>query len=366
MSTPWVYHGADVSYFSGKARPALSQKGLHWSEVRPRMDEIRKHTGLSFIPVLVTPEGEYWQDTSEILDRLEQRQPDPPLFPATPVQRAVAYLIELYGDEVGILPAMHYRWSFPESVAKVRADFAASSGDLERSGRFADRMAGALPMLGITPETIPVIEAHTRELLEALCAHFEAHAFLLGDRMSLADCGLMGPLYGHLYRDAAPGRLLRETAVRVCAWIERMGRPDPERQTGWLDDDALAPTLVEVLRVMADGVPMLVDTARAINAWADENARPGETPARAVGLHETTYRNVPVHVATRPYSLWMIQRPLDAYRALTASERARVDIALAGTGWEPLLALAPGHRLGKHGNDLVWEDGGEDRGRVDR
>ena len=129
----YLFHGADVSYFSGKARPALPQKGLHYTEVPPRMHEIMAKTGLAFIPVLVTPEGEYWQDTSEILDRLEERHPDPPLFPTTPVQRVVAYLIELYGDEIGVFPAMHYRWSFPESVAQARVDFASMSGNLEAS-----------------------------------------------------------------------------------------------------------------------------------------------------------------------------------------------------------------------------------------
>jgi glutathione S-transferase len=351
----WVFHGADVSYFSGKVRPALPQKGLHYAEVLPRMAEIREKTGLTFIPVLVTPEGEYWQDTSDILDRLEARCPDPPLFPTTPVQRVVAYLVELYGDELGLLPAMHYRWSFPESVAKARVDFATNSGDLERSGAFADRMAGMLPVLGVTQETIPAIEAHTRELLDALCIHFEKHAFLLGDRMSLADCGLMGPFYGHLYRDAVPSRMLRETAIRVCVWIERMNRPDPERQSGWLPDDALAPALLPVLGAMADGVPMLIDGAHAIEAWADANAKPGETPGRVVGMHETTYRGARLQTGTRPYSLWMIQRPLDAYRALRADERARVDAALSGTGWEPLLELAPRHRLDKRHNELVWE-----------
>jgi glutathione S-transferase len=354
MGRGYVYHGADVSYFSGKARPALSQKGLHWTEVLPRHREIREKTGLAFIPVLVTPEGEYSQDTSDILDRLEERHPDPPLYPATPVQRVVAYLIELYGDEVGVLPAMHYRWSFPESAAQARVDFASTTGDLERSGLFADRMASMLPVLGVTQETAPEIEAHTRELLDSLAAHFSDHAFLLGDRMSLADCGLMGPLYGHLYRDAVPSKLLRETAFRVCVWIVRMNRPDPARQTGWLPDDALAPTLLRVLRAMADGVPMLIDAAQAIDSWADANARPGETPERGVGMHETTYRSVPLECGTRPYTLWMLQRSLDAYRALPAAERARVDGALSGTGWEPLLALEPRHRLDKQHNELVW------------
>lgn len=354
MSRGYVFHAADVSYFSGKARPALPQKGLHYTEVRPRMHEIMAKTGLAFIPVLVTPEGEYWQDTSEILDRLEERHPDPPLFPTTPVQRVVAYLIELYGDEIGLFPAMHYRWSFPESVAQARVDFASNSGNLEASGRFADRMAGSLPFLGVTEDTIPAIEAHLRDLLEKLCTHFEDHAFLLGDRMSLADLGLMGPMYGHLYRDAVPSRLLRETAFRVCVWINRMNRPDPELQSGWLADDALAPTLLPVLSAMADGVPVLVDAVRAIEAWADDNAKPGETPGRGVGLHETSLRGVSMQVGTRPYTLWMVQRALDAYRALSSEERARVDSCLAGTGFESLLALEPRHRLGKRDGELVW------------
>jgi hypothetical protein len=141
----------------------------------------------------------------------------------------------------------------------------------------------------------------------------------------------------------------------VCVWIERMTRPDPERQTGWLPDDALAPTLAPVLRAMADGVPMLVDAARALDEWADANARTGETPERVVGKHGTRFRGVELEVGTRPYTLWMLQRVLDSYRALGEAERARVTEALAGTGWEPLLELEPRHRLGKRRNELVWE-----------
>jgi hypothetical protein len=62
-----------------------------------------------------------------------------------------------------------------------------------------------------------------------------------------------------------------------------------------------------------------------------------------------------VHRYTSAYTLWMVQRPLDAYRALAAGERAAVDQALAGTGCEALLALAPRHRLGKRRFRLVFE-----------
>jgi glutathione S-transferase len=351
---PYLYHAADVSYFSGKARPALPQKSLWYREVFPDYEEIRKKTGLTFIPVLVTPEGEAWQDTSEILDRLEERHPEPPLFPKTSVQRVVAYLIELYGDELGILPAMHYRWNFEPSVRKARVDFAFSSGRLDASGRFADRMAGSLPFLGVTEQTVPAIEAHLRELLDALSGHFSAHRFLLGDSMSLADCGLMGPMYGHLFRDAVPQQLLYETAFEVGCWVERMNRP-PLDQNGWLPDDALAPSLIEVLRVMADGVGLLVDAVSAVEAWADEHAADSGVPPRAIGLIDSSFRAEPLRAGARPYTLWMVQRPLDAYRALSEAQRGEVDGALAGTGWERLLSYRPRHRLTKRANELAWE-----------
>lgn len=346
----YVYHGADVSYFSGKVRPALPQKSLWYREVVPNMKEIVARTGVAFIPVLMTPEGEAWQDTSTILDRLEAAHPEPPLYPATPVQRIVSYLVELYGDEVAILPAMHYRWSFEESEQKARVDFALGSGNLAAANTFADRMAQGKNMLGVSDATAPAIEAHLRELLAALCAHFEEHRFLLGDAMSLADCGLMGPFYGHLFRDAVPGRLLLETAFRVCCWIERMNRP-PLDQRGWLADDAIAETLRPVLRVMADGVPMLLEAVRTIDDWADAN--PQGTPPRAIGLHRAPYRDGELSLLCRPYTLWMIQRPLDAYAALDEAQRGQVDDALDGTGWEDLLACRPRRRLEKRENELV-------------
>jgi glutathione S-transferase len=349
---PYVFHAADVSYFSGKVRPALPHKSLWYREVVPNMKEIVAKTGVAFIPVLMTPEGEAWQDTSEILDRLEAAHPEPPLIPHTPLPRVVSHPIELYGDEVALLPAMHYRWSFPESEQKARVDFALGSGNREAANGFADRMVAGKNLLGVSDETAPAIEAHLRELLDALSEHFEQHRFLLGDAMSLADCALMGPFYGHLFRDAVSEKLLLETAFRVCCWIERMNRP-PLEQEGWLTGDALPDTLLPVLRVMADGVPMLLDATAEILAWIDDN--PGAAPPRAVGLYETAYRSTRLQLMCRPYSLWMVQRVLDAYHGLDAAEREQVDAALGATGWAPLLALRPRHRIGKQRNELVVE-----------
>lgn len=352
-------YGTEVSYFTGKVRPALRYKRIPFAEILPTpavfRDVIRARTGLAFIPVVVTPENETWQDTSTILDRLEEHFPDPPLYPATPVQRIVAYLCELYADEFLPLSAMHYRWSYPESVAKARADFAASSGDAVAAAKFADRMSGAIAALGIVPETIPAIEAHTADVLRILEAHLSEHLYLLGGRPSLADMALVGPLYAHLYLDAVPGRLLRSTAPLVCHWIERVNHPDPDASGQWLAGDALAPTLRPLLELIgADAVPLILDTVRDFDAWADVHRGDAATPPRAIGMHATQLRGVAMQRYTSAYTSWMLQRPQDAFLARAPEERAVVEAVLAGSGCVELLRHRQRHRMGKIGFQLAF------------
>jgi hypothetical protein len=78
-------------------------------------------------------------------------------------------------------------------------------------------------------------------------------------------------------------------------------------------------------------------------------------PPRGIGLYRSPFRDTELSLLCRPYTLWMIQRPLDAYAALTTAQRAQVDAALEGTGWETLLATRPRHRMGKRDNELVLE-----------
>jgi glutathione S-transferase len=359
-SLPFRLYGAERSYFTGKARPALRAKRVYFEEILPTAEayrEILRRTGMIFIPVVVTPEDETWQDTSDIIDALEARFPEPALVPATPVQRIVSYLFELYADEFMLLPAMHYRWSAPESEKDARGAFAALSGDRESANRFADQMAGSLPVLGVVEATMPAIEAHLGELLGHMEAILSDQSFLLGEQMSLADCAMMGPFYAHLYLDLVPGRILLERAARVSHWVERMNHPNPAAFTGFLPGDALHESLHPILELIgSDAVPLLLDTLRAFEEWAD--ARPAETaePPRAVGFHPTRLRGTRVSRYTSAYTLWMAQRPLDAYAALGAGERRAVDRALAGTGCESLFGYRPRHRLGKRNFKLVFEE----------
>ena len=73
-------YAAEVSYFSAKVRPAFRLKRVPHVEILPTpaayREIIRPRTGLAMIPVVVTPEDETWQDSSDILDALEARYPE--------------------------------------------------------------------------------------------------------------------------------------------------------------------------------------------------------------------------------------------------------------------------------------------------
>jgi glutathione S-transferase len=356
-AAPYRFLAYDVSYFSGKVRPALRYKQLWYEERRAHIPEIQQRTGMAFIPVLVTPEDETWQDSTDILENLERRHPTPPLFPKTPVQRIAAQLIELYVDEFGVTPAMHTRWGTELGESSARARFSAMMGSAELGNRAADRMVMARKLLGATEETGPALDDHIRDLFDAESAHFENHPYLLGDRMSVADCALMGQHYAHFFVDLSSRRLLLETALHVVSWIERCNFPHPDEQGEWLADDALAPTLREVLGVMGrDGAPVILDGIREVEAWADARPDDGEKPPRFIGSCKTSLRDTPMERGASSYALWSVQRVVDFYLSLSDQERRAVDSAVAGTGWEPLLAYRPRHRLAKRGFTLVFDE----------
>jgi glutathione S-transferase len=353
---PYRFYAFEVSYFSAKVRPALRHKQLWYEELRADLAEVKRRTGLGFIPIVITPEGETWQDSSEIIDRLEARHPEPPLLPATPLQRIAALLVELYADEFGPAPAMHWRWGTPAREASSRARFVAMTGSAAAGNAAADAMVRRRDQVGAAPQAAPALEAHTRELLAALSAHFEAQPYLLGGRMSLADCALMGFVHGHLFTDLESRRLLLETAVPVVGWIERCNVPCSGRQGDWLAGDALPESARRVLGVMGgDAAPLLLASVARFERRADEGVALGEEPKQSAGVLETQLRGAPFRWAVRSYTLWMLQRTLDAWRELPRGEQQRVRGALAGTGWEPLLDYAPRHRLGKRNFRLVFE-----------
>ncbi|MEZ2744243.1 glutathione S-transferase family protein [Halopseudomonas bauzanensis] len=322
--------GAPVSLYTGKVRCYLQFKGIGFEEVlaTPQVfkELIIPRTGVRYIPVLVTPDDQVIQDSTEIIDHLEQRFPDRPVYPTGPCQRLVALLLEVYGDEWLVNPAMLYRWKIEENREFAIQEFGrtrlpdASAAEQYAAGLEASApFAGALPRLGITDHSRAAIEQSYLTLLDELNTHFSSHDYLLGDKPCIGDFGLIGPLYAHLYRDPASGRLMRERAPQVARWVERMISPDASSHDGaFMPDDQVPDTLLPIInRMFEEQVPVLLETARQLKEWTEANPGVEDIP-RAIGTLRYRLGDMEEERLVFPYTVWMWQRAHDFHNSLDA------------------------------------------------
>ena len=362
----FTMYGAEFSLYSGKLRSYLRQKEIPFREKLPSVLTYRRfivpRTGVRFIPVLHTPDDEVLQDTTAIIDALEPRFPERGVYPVTPRQHLAALLLELYGDEWLLVPAMHYRWNFPESnLPFVHDEFGRMAFPwfpkiMRRAlgRRLGARFQAFVPRLGITEETGPAIENSYVNLLDELNAHFENHAFLLGERPSIGDFGMIGPMYAHLYRDPYPGRLMRDRAPNVAAWVERMVSPEPS-DGEFLSDDAIPETLWPVLKRMArEQVPVLIDTEWRLGEWQREHPQAVEVP-RVLGEHRFEIDGTVGRRMVLPHALWRWQRPRDYYQALSTASRSSASELARRLGLRVALGARPRCRLTRRANRFIIE-----------
>ena len=337
-----ILYGWQLSLYSGKTRAYLRYKGIPHVEKPIRlwtMRTIAKRTGAQVMPVVVTPEGEWLQDTSHIMDVLEARFPEAPVVPATPRQRVAAYLLEAWGDEFWLPSAMHYRWSFRENFKLFQEE--GGRNLMPFAPRFlrdriiatgASRMRGFLAGLGITPAQQPTIELWTNLMLDALDYHFSHHPYLLGTKPCIGDFGLIAPLYAHLGRDPYPKRTLIAPRKHLAAWIERMQNPAEPKGGSFLPADQVPETLTPVMHsVFGEFWPQLSATLAEM-AKALPTLEPGRGFKRSLGMITIPMAGQRYQLGARPYSLWMAQRAIDAYRALPDAQRASTRLWLTGLG----------------------------------
>ena len=216
------------------------------------------------------------------------------------------------------------------------------------------RFQGFVPGLGITEHTIPAIEKSCRGLLAELDAHFQKHDFLFGGRPSIGDFGLIGPLYAHLYRDPYPGKMMREDAPNVAAWVERMLSPEPA-EGDFLADDEIPATLWPVLERMArEQVPVLVDTEWKLGEWRRDHPDAVKVP-RVLGEHTFEIEGTVGRRMVLPHALWRWQRPRDYHHALATRSRRPASGLARRLGLRVALSARPKIRLARRDNRFIIE-----------
>jgi glutathione S-transferase len=365
MVDKYTLYGSELSLYTGKTRAYLRYKKIPFDEVfssrKVYQDIIVPNTGVQFIPVVKTPDNTYLQDTSAIIDALEPVFTERSVIPNTPKQKLVSSIMEMWGDEWLLLPAMHYRWNhdnFPFIYEEFgRVAFPSMPTFVRRfvGKKLGAKFKGFVPKLGITSKTIPAIESWYEEhVLPLLDAHFAVHQYLLGDRPCVGDFGLMGPLYAHLYRDPASGKIMKKIAPNVVKWIERMNGTNTASGE-WLADDEIPITLMALLtRQFAEFWPVQIDTLARSEKWMKEHPDQNKLP-RMIGEHTYQIGGVSETRAIRSFSHWKFQRVLDVYAGLSNSEKASVDPLLVELGGFEAMQTKVSQRVTREQNLLVKE-----------
>jgi len=364
MSDQYTLYGAPMSLYTGKARAYLIFKNLPYTEIFSSLkiykNVIVPQTGVRFVPVVKTPAGEYLQDTAQIIDTLEQRHPERSVIPTTPKQKLLSYLFETWGDEWLVIPAMHYRWNkanFPfiyQEFGKVIAPHMPGFIRAFIGKKIGAKFKGFVPLLGITDKSIPAIEDwYENHVLPMLDKHFAEHDYLLGSKPCLGDFGLMGPLYAHLYRDPAPGTLMKKVAPNVAKWVERMNQPqDVEGQ--FLADDQIPDTLLVLLtRMFKEQWPVMVNTVKVLENWAVGNPQTTDIP-RTIGEHDFTIGDITEKRAIGTFHQWKVQRILDCYHQFDDQQKLSVDTFLLSVDGLDSMQLDIKKRLNRINNKLIF------------
>ena len=230
-----LYGPADTPY-TEKVRRALLYKGVEFSLVEPTQAEDYKRwspkTGQ--LPVLDL-DGEHVPDSTEILLRLDQVFPEPPLLSSDPTVAEQQRQLEEWADESFLWYFMKYRRMamgddyqppLPLLGARDAAPRAKPSATWRRVGAWL-RAGGTWER----PHTALLRELALR--LDDLANFLGARPFFYSERLSMADLAVYSMLI-HLRIDSIPGSALllaaRPTLVLLLERVEAAtGGPRAQR-----------------------------------------------------------------------------------------------------------------------------------------
>lgn len=332
---PLTVYGSEISYFTGKFESYLRYKEIPYRyralDLRMYYWTVPRALGATQYPSVRLADGRWMSDTTPMILWLERLYPDPPVLPSDPAQRYVSLLIEDYADGWLWRPAMHYRWSFADDRRLAASSLAREVVRLPLPRKLRElTVAHRQTRLfvsgdGIDRHTRPHAEQGVRRVYDCLEAIFTERPFVLGERPSLADIGLMGPFWRHFVHDPTPARLLADTAPATYEWAARMWNARGSRI-------GRRPLLSDV---PGDLSPLLREIGATHLEALDQNAG---AHARGATTHDlavqgTTYREVP----TSRYRVWCLEQLRATFERMPPDAQEEVRTLLERHAcWAPL------------------------------
>lgn len=219
-------HQWDISPFCQKVARALRFKGLDYDTVDyngllglrvMRLSRVGK------VPVLDI-DGLRLQDSTRICRYLDERHPEPPLYPREAQARALAELWEDWADETLYWFEVYFRVKDPQAFAQVAELAAAGRPALERLPTRATvkAMLGLqLYSQGLGRQAPEDVEAEFLRHLDRIETVLGAGEWLVGGQQTIADIAVGSQLLEVMRTsDRLRPELLRRP--RLAAWLQRL------------------------------------------------------------------------------------------------------------------------------------------------
>jgi glutathione S-transferase len=325
----YEFIGSKNSYYSAKVRACLQYKRIPYSERTANIESmmrVKELTGDHVYPVVVCPDGTVLRDSCTIVEELEARHPTRPVLPEDPLQRLIATLIETVADEFMLSTTIGLRWYAKDTSEWAKDMFVQISTERvtdkltrERGATNGGRIANS-----IQKRTQHIAEKHfesgkeaTKEICDRLDDHLRETPFLLGDRPSLADLGMMNAMFGHLYRD--PGEVcdhIHWKCISLSLWIDHMLSAAGESDQGSL---YIAPSIK----------PLLASFKLPYGAAAEQSLELAEAALAQPSVGQA----IDIRPRGPLYTGWKIQRLMDLYRTIEDAQRDEADALLEAAGF---------------------------------
>ncbi|MEM6912532.1 MAG: glutathione S-transferase family protein [Pseudomonadota bacterium] len=232
MTKRFQIYVSSISYYSGKFEAYLRYVGLPHDRIELTVSTFQgllQSTGVKKMPAAQCPDGRWLKDTTPMIDYLDREHAQVTVYPDDPVERFLGLLLEDYADEWLWRPAMHYRWSYPDSRAHLARRIESLMLRLPLFLKPFGRLYIAQRQLqiyirgdGVRRANREAIEAIYHRTLQALDALLQTQDYLGGDRPSIVDFGFYASMWRHFALDPDPAAIMRETAPNVYAWVARV------------------------------------------------------------------------------------------------------------------------------------------------
>ena len=263
----WDY----TSYYSNKFRAYLNYKNIPYKLMQTTsedyMTKIPELVGMPIIPVVITPDDKIMQDSTPMMEWFEKEYPEKSAIPDDARLAWIMWLIEEFSDEYMVRFAMRTRWGTEASQQTLSSRIARGftyghHTEITKMGSqmILDRQSGFNGPLAIEKEEdCQSVDQQLLDLLKILDAHLSEYAYLLGDRPSIADFAIFGPLWAHGFNDPWSAEILEVNAPQVCNWLQEManigdtrGCLGREEFGDWLDLESELPvTLIQLISFIA-------------------------------------------------------------------------------------------------------------------